>query len=599
MDKDAGYKPKKNKHPATAYALSVVNGTIGCRIGAWERLACERHLNDLKRQKSAGFPYVFDETRANRVYDWFQKVCRHVEGVFTGQTIRLMPHQFFDLGMIFGWVHKDTGYRRFQNVYKKVARGNAKSIEMSAICNYSMCGDYYYPPYKPQLRRKGGYPAVECAAVDREQARIVYDKAKIMAENSPEIMEFLTVRRTYVEHKELRGHMRALSKDTRNKNGLNPDLVVVDEWHEHPSRFIVDVCRSAFGKKPQNLMITITTAGVDAENNSCKEEEDAICKAILRGTITNETYFVIIRECDDGDDVHDFANLTKSNPILQAENAYSKRLREEIVSEHDTAYDSNIPDLIREYLTKRINWWAAGSEDKYFDEGLMDRFKGLAVSPKELRELIKGTQSWIGADLSKCEDLTAGIFVHDLGMGRIALSARGFIPGEAVRRHEKSDRVPYKSWADEGYCIATSGEVTDTKYLVKWLTEYHRENDLRCGEVAADPYNASQFLNDMENEGYQPVEVRQGKFSLSEATKLFRRLVMEGKVVHDGNRTLEWCISNAYQEQDSNENIKLSKKNAKDTQRIDLAAAVINALTRYVAHAAKPSVYEARGVRAV
>ena len=42
---------------------------------------------------------------------------------------------------------------------------------------------------------------------------------------------------------------------------------------------------------------------------------------------------------------------------------------------------------------------------------------------------------------------------------------------------------------------------------------------------------------------------------------------------------MKWCIFNAVNEIDKNENIMLTKRNAGDTKRIDLAAAVIDALS--------------------
>jgi phage terminase large subunit-like protein len=99
-------------------------------------------------------------------------------------------------------------------------------------------------------------------------------------------------------------------------------------------------------------------------------------------------------------------------------------------------------------------------------------------------------------------------------------------------------------------------------------------------EFTFDPYNATQLSNEMQKQGYTVVEIRQGVRTLSEPTKLFREMISQGKVVHDGSPLLTWCIGNAVTEQDNNENIKLSKKNASDTKRIDLLAALINAMVR-------------------
>jgi len=47
---------------------------------------------------------------------------------------------------------------------------------------------------------------------------------------------------------------------------------------------------------------------------------------------------------------------------------------------------------------------------------------------------------------------------------------------------------------------------------------------------------------------------------------------------------------------DNNGNIKLSKKHKDDSQRIDLIAAILNAMVRAMVDENKTSVYERRGV---
>ena len=50
--------------------------------------------------------------------------------------------------------------------------------------------------------------------------------------------------------------------------------------------------------------------------------------------------------------------------------------------------------------------------------------------------------------------------------------------------------------------------------------------------------------------------------------------------MHPGNPLLTWCLANAVEVADTNENIKLSKKNVMDNRRIDAIAAVLNAFVR-------------------
>ena len=582
-------------HPTTRYATEIVSGLrLSCKR-EWQ--ACERHLKDIQRQGTEEFPFVFDESRANRIFDWFERCCRHVRGPFSGELIKLLPFQRFDLGVIFGWVHRDSGKRRFKKSYNKRARGNVKSTEMSGLALYGMCGDCVYPPGQPESKQYEDSPEVECAAVDREQAKRVWGDAKAMGTASPDIIKRLRIKRTYIEHQSRGGWLKALSKDTKNKDSGAPCIVVIDEYHKHPTSEIHDTLYSGFGKRAQSLLAIITTAGVDAENSPCKKEEDICCK-ILDGEIIAEDYFAMIRELDKDDDPHDESMWPKANPILQEDNEYSRELFRQIKSEHDLAYGSGDPSKIREFLIKRCDLWQSDSESKYMS-GIMGRWKALAVSRKEFLDLVRGQECWTGLDLAKSVDLTAFGSVFRLEDGRYAVTAHGFMPENTATKHEHTDRVPYKSWAKDGWCTLTEGDVTDDKFIKNYIHEIEFDEKWKIKEICYDPYGARQFARDMTDEGYVCVEIRQGVQTLSEPTKRFREMVLQGKIVHDGSPLLIWALSNAVEVSDNNGNIKLSKKHKDDSQRIDPLAAIINALVRAMVNEDKASIYEKRGMRSL
>ena len=95
-----------------------------------------------------------------------------------------------------------------------------------------------------------------------------------MATASPDILKRMIVKKTIVQHKSRGGFMRPLSKDTKNKDGGAPCYYEIDEYHAHPTSEIYDIGYSGFGKRSQSLLDIITTAGTDAENKPCKQEED-------------------------------------------------------------------------------------------------------------------------------------------------------------------------------------------------------------------------------------------------------------------------------------------------------------------------------------
>lgn len=568
-------------HPAAVYAKQVVRGRLRGQCCEFERLACRRFLDDLKRQGAADFPYVFDVTRADRILRWFGH-CIQVRGVAAGKPIALEPWQVFDLSNLYGWVHQDTGARRFKVSYSKRARGNYKSTEKSGQCLYHMCADAIYPPYRPELAKFEMAPEVECAAVDRGQAMRVFGDAKAIARASPTIRRFLRIPRSNpVVHLTRGGFMRALSKDTKNKDSGAPSYFVVDEYHAHLTSEIYDIGKSGFGKRPQALLDCITTAGDDAQRKPCYAEELSL-KAMLRGEIPmDETYFVMIREIDDGDDPHNEACWAKANPCLRYGSEYARYLLDEIRSEHATAYSFNDPYKIRNFLTRRMDKWQTGAVNRYLDERQMRLAREAQVPRESFAALTDGRECWGGFDLGKRIDLSGAAAVWLLEDGRVAVKMHGFMPAEGADRHEKTDRVPYKAWAEGGYVTLTPGAVTENRWVDEWMVAGETEHGWRITQVGYDGHNATDLaiaMCDRRSSADFCVEIFQSCSGQNLAVKGFRDLLMQGLLVIEESPLAMWCLANAVEQVNGVGDSRLSKKHKDDTERIDPVAACMDAL---------------------
>lgn len=64
--------------------------TLPRLCGPYEIKACQRHLDNLKRQGTNEFPYVFDATRADRIIRWFGQ-CIQVRGWRAGTPSSSSP----------------------------------------------------------------------------------------------------------------------------------------------------------------------------------------------------------------------------------------------------------------------------------------------------------------------------------------------------------------------------------------------------------------------------------------------------------------------------------------------------------------------------
>lgn len=396
----------------------------------------------------------------------------------------------FQLSVVYGWVHRDTGARRFRQVYSKRARGNFKSTEKSGQVLYHMCGDAIYPPYKPELAKFEAEPEVQCAATDRQQAKRVYEDAKKIAQASPKIAKHLVIpKANAMRHKTRGGSAMALGKDSKNLDGAAPLYIVIDEYHAHATSEVVDVLKNGMGKRRQSLLDIITTAGEGADQKPCYAEE-RYAKQILMGEVVNETYAVFIQELDEGDDPHDEGNWCKANACLRHPNEYSEALLAAIRAEHDEAYSSNDPMKIRAWLTRRMNLWQTSHKDSYLTQEQLDLARKAQVGSEKFAELTQGAICYGGFDLGKRIDLTGTGAVFLLPDGRIGIKAEGFMPRNSAEKHERSDRVPYLHWSEHGYCTLTPGDVTDNSYVDNWFKTGENAG-WRIENVGYDGHNAT------------------------------------------------------------------------------------------------------------
>lgn len=538
-----------------------------CRKHIW---ACQRFLNDLDRQNTDEFPYIFRPEKAERFFRWMRQF-KHRKGILRGKQIE--PHiiQIFVFGNIYGWYHRETGYRRFRKFYWQVGRKNAKSQSLACVATYEL-----------MAFDESGIEANEvyCAATKAEQARIVYDEAVAMLDAASSAKS--TVDRKYrvaygrITHKKTGSVMRALSEeDKKTGDGLNPQCGIIDEYHAHETSEIYDIIDSGMGARSQPLLGIITTAGFELSHPCFRVEYDLVSKILdPDNPIKIESYFAMVNELDKDDngnlldDIRDEKCWIKANPIAcsypEGKDYIRKKLEEALEA----------PEKMRNFLTKHMDVWVNQRENGYMSLEKWTKCGQPGLSGVDF----SGENCWIGLDLSAKIDLTSVGFELKIE-DKYYIFSHSFIPEDTLRAKEKTDKVPYALWVREGWITLTPGAVVDYRMVIAYAKERVAAAGWRVAEWCFDPWGATQVSSDLIEEGETVVEIIQGIKTLSEPTKDFREMVYQGRVVHDNSPVLSWAISNAIADQvDRNQNIILNKKKSKE--RIDPIAAVINAHVR-------------------
>jgi len=175
-----------------------------------------RQERDLKRLIPLG--YTFDPQP--KAIDFIERYCRHWEGEWAGQRLLFEPWQRERLGIIFGWLRPD-GLRRFRTAYNEMPRKQGKSTEAGGVGNYLLIGDD-----EPGAQ-------VYSTATKEDQARIVFENAKKMVQQSPRLRKFVDDYKKSLVVERSNSVFRPLGADSKTQDGLNVHGHICDELHAH------------------------------------------------------------------------------------------------------------------------------------------------------------------------------------------------------------------------------------------------------------------------------------------------------------------------------------------------------------------------------
>ena len=532
----------------TAYAKQVVAGKIV--VGENVRLACERHLRDLKRSKKKDYPYYFDEEAAQHCFDFAFLYCRHSKGAeWAGKPLELEPWQKFIVGNVFGWKRKDTGLRKYRYFYIEVARKNGKSTVMAFIGVYVLVCD--------------GEPGAEIytAATKKDQAKIIFDEAKNMVNASPELRKLLDTYKNNISYDAELSKFEPLASDTDSLDGLNVHLGMIDELHAHKNGDVYDILDSAKGARTLPIIGAVTTAGKNPQCY-CKQRHDYYVN-ILRGTIENEDIFIFIASLDEGDDWTDETVWIKANPNL----GVSVKI-EDMRAMCETA--KNLLSAQNEFKCKKLNMWVSSTVSW---ASMRDWKK--CPQPITKKELL-GKRCYIGGDLATRNDLASVVAEFPLDDKYYAVLHHSFMPEDRIYENSRRDNIDYQALINAGYITPTPGAVVDFDYIEAYIKGMAAK--YKVVEACFDPWNASQLMSHLAEDGMRVVEVRQGYRTLSEPTKDLEGCILNHKIVHYDDPLLTWAVGNVVVQTDENANVRPTK--AKSGNKIDPAMALIIAHTR-------------------
>jgi len=493
--------------------------------------------------------YKFNEELAQEKIDFFTDYMTHAKGRMQGQPYKLRPWEQAFIGNIFGWVDKD-GFRRYKEAFLFVPRKNSKTTLAAGICNLMLFCD--------------GEPGAEiyAAAADREQASILFSIAKHQVLNNAELAGAARVFQKAITIEDMGSSFKPISKDANTKHGYNSHAVIVDELHAQPNRELVDALVTSTGAREQPLIIYITTS--DFERPSICNEKHEYASKVRDGIIEDPRFLPAIYEATIDDDWTNEKVWARANPNLGHSISIDYLRRECQKAKDSPAYENTFKRLHLNIRTEQDIRWI--QLDKW--DACPSLFGDL--SKKGLEQRLRGRECFAGLDLSSTKDITCLSLVFPEEDGLIVLPYF-WLPAEKVYERDRKDRTNYGLWIKEGLIEETTGNVLDYDRVQRKINELGEIFDIK--QIASDPWGATQILTGLAGDGFDVVQFRQGYGSMSAPSKEFERLILSGKLHHEGNKVLRWMASNVTAETDAAGNIKPSK--SKSNEKIDGIVATV------------------------
>lgn len=553
-----------NVDAATKWARRVVRGAVpACK---YVRQACQRHLDDLVSSRTAAFQYKFDPAAAERKISLLQ-LLPHVKGEWALQRklILLEDWQRFGLVVMFGWVKKRSGLRRYREAYWEVPRKNGKSVIAASVGIGMFVADDEFGA------------EVYSGATTEKQAWEVFRPARLMVKRTQPLIEAAGI--------EVNASNLNLPADGSRfepvigtpGDGASPSCAIVDEYHEHATAALYDTMLTGMGARKQPLMFVITTAGSNIEG-PCYDMRGRVI-AMLDGTVPDDELFGWIWTIDEGDDWTDPAVLAKANPNIGV-SVYQEYLESQQRKAIKNASFQNT------FKTKHLNVWVS-ARSAYFN---MQAYQNCADTSLKWEQF----QSWpclMCLDLASKTDICCRInlFYRYEDDGRLhyySVDPQFYLPSQTIEYGQERDVVErYQRWVNMGLLNPHDGaEVSFNDVRDDLLAD---AADVALTEVPMDEWGGFQLAQDLSDQGQQPVKIPKNTKTFSPAMKELNGAILSGRFHHDGHPILAWMMGNVTSKADANDNVFPRKEKA--SKKIDGAVALLMGVSRAMVLAGEPS----------
>lgn len=485
-------------------------------------------------------------SRAERVIAFIESMPI-TKGYGAGENVQLLPFQRDWIEAIYATGDDDK--RRVRTGLLSVARGQGKTVLAALLCLAHLAG--------PEAEQRG-----ECysAGATKDQSALIFAEMEAVIFAVPWLAARINVQRFHkrMEDLETGSIYRALASDGASVHGLASSFIVCDELAQWKKRELFDVLRTSMGKRREPLLLAIGTQSPTPTN--IMSELIDYAGRVNSGEVDDPSFHGAVYAVPEDADPYDPDNWKLANPAIGVF-VSAEQLADE--AERAQRMPTFAPAFLNLHCNQRVD-----AEPK-------------AINPAEWAacgdafdlEALRGRPCYAGLDLASVRDLAALVlyFPDDGG----AVLPFYWCPKAGIALKEETDRVPYRTWANEGFIEPTPGNAIDKRYIARRLAQIVADYDLKG--VAFDRWAINDLTVILDGEGVvlPLVPWGQGFVSMGPAVDAFETALLAGELRHAMHPVLRWNASNLILDTDAAGARKPNK--ARSIDRIDGLSALIMA----------------------
>jgi phage terminase large subunit-like protein len=527
---------------AEQYVKDVLSGKE--TVGEYVLLSCKRFDANLKRKD-----IFLDRELAEKIISFCETILKFWEGQWRGEAVIIYPWQAFIIQNIFCWKYKETGRRVVRSAYVEIARKNGKTT-LAAIISFVHA--FIDEDLTPQIL---------VGANNEDQAKICTNTFAEMFEISPATAKLIkqrnaTVRRYGTKARSVsfkygmkNGYIEAMSREVKSKDGFNPSLGIIDEFHEAKDDALLNVIASGQAARKDPLIVVITTAGFN-KHGVCYQRLRKSALNVLNGVSNLDSQFSAIYELDESDEWTDEKKWVKSNPMIPFVDTILPYLKIEC---QKAVVEGSTTEV--NFKTKNLNQWVDAAS-----VWIQDSIWVANHDPKLSQEDLKGLDCFAGLDLGKTRDLNSfSLFFPEVplwGIEKTATLLWSWIPKDNVTYRNRN----YSEFVASGHMRTMPGNSADQRIILRDIAEVAENYNIV--RLHYDKWYANMlqtFLADLDIGDINPVGM-QGSF-MNECMNKMEALVLSHKMEHFNNPVYRWSLSNLAPSYDKHGHIFPDKSN--------------------------------------